>query len=104
REAMIEKRRARNDYYRREESPDMALNDDDLLGGDDYASRIAARNRARGARDNKKREYKAEKEADKQQRAVAYQSKEKETLEMFRRMAEENRKTGSGMWGQYKDS
>ncbi|CAG8768536.1 30366_t:CDS:2, partial [Racocetra persica] len=37
-EALIEKKRARNNYYRREASPDIELNESDLMGGDDYES------------------------------------------------------------------
>ncbi|CAG8636844.1 11550_t:CDS:2 [Acaulospora colombiana] len=103
-EELVPKATARNDYYRREESPDMSLKDEDLLGGDDFTARIASRDRARETRDKKRRDYRAEKEADIQERAVAYRSKEQETIEMFKRMAEERRKTGDGMWSQYKDS
>src|SRR6185312_9202894 len=36
REAMIEKKKARNAHYRREASPDLELDDNALLGGDDF--------------------------------------------------------------------
>lgn len=39
REAMIEKKRARNEQYRREASPDIEMEDKELLGGDDFQSR-----------------------------------------------------------------
>ena len=39
REAMIEKKKARNAHYRREASPDLELDDNALLGGDDFRSR-----------------------------------------------------------------
>ncbi|CAJ0764875.1 9486_t:CDS:2 [Entrophospora sp. SA101] len=39
-EAMIEKKKVKNAYYRRETSPDVELNDDDLIGGgDDFQTR-----------------------------------------------------------------
>ena len=36
---MIEKKKAKNAYHRREDSPEVELNDRDLMGGDDYHSR-----------------------------------------------------------------
>lgn len=39
REAIIEKKRAKNAYHRREVSPDVELNDRDLMGDDDFQSR-----------------------------------------------------------------
>ncbi|CAG8558273.1 11893_t:CDS:10 [Diversispora eburnea] len=99
-EAMIEKKRARNEYYRREESPDMVLNDSDLLGDDNYRSRIAARDRARESRDQKREIYKSEKAKNLQEKSIAYKTKEQETMEMFKQMAEEQRKMGGGLFNQ----
>ncbi|CAJ0765449.1 17585_t:CDS:2 [Entrophospora sp. SA101] len=71
--AMIEKKKVKNAYYRRETSPNVELNDDDLIdGGDDFQARLTSHNR----------------------------SKEIDTIEMFKRMAEEQRKAGKGLWGQ----
>ncbi len=36
---MIEKKKAKNAYNRREVSPDVELSDRDLMGGDDFQSR-----------------------------------------------------------------
>ena len=36
---MIEKKKARNAYYRKEESLDVELSDKDLMGDDDFQSR-----------------------------------------------------------------
>ncbi|RIA90793.1 hypothetical protein C1645_737622 [Glomus cerebriforme] len=100
REAMIEKKRTKNAYYRREESPDVELNDKDLIGGDDFQSSLATLKRARDAREQRKQAYKAEKAATLQEKAVAYQSKEQDTMEMLKKLAEEQRKAGRGMWSQ----
>ncbi|GBB92547.1 hypothetical protein RclHR1_20200003 [Rhizophagus clarus] len=100
REAVIEKKRAKNAYYRREESPDVELNDRDLMGDDDYQSRFAAHKRTRDAREQQKKAYKAEKAASLQEKTIAYQSKEQSTMEMFKKLAEEQRKAGRGMWSQ----
>ncbi|CAG8738285.1 2016_t:CDS:2, partial [Cetraspora pellucida] len=97
-EALIEKKRARNSYYRKEASPDIELNESDLMGGDDYESR--AQKRSKETRDQRKRDYNAEKAASMKEKVNAYHSKEQETLEMFRQMAEQQRKAGGGLWGQ----
>ncbi|CAG8653990.1 9279_t:CDS:2 [Funneliformis caledonium] len=97
-EAMIEKKRTKNAYYRREESPDVELNERDLMGDDDFRSSFAAQKRASDAREQRKQAYKAEKAASLQEKAIAYKSKEQDTMEMFRRLAEEQRKAGRGMW------
>ncbi|CAB4437821.1 unnamed protein product [Rhizophagus irregularis] len=44
----------REAYHRREESPDVELNDRDLMGDDDFQSRFAAHKRARDAREKQK--------------------------------------------------
>ena len=62
--------------------------------------RVAAQNRARDAREQRKQTYKAEKAASLQEKAIAYQSKEQNTMEMFKKLAEEQRKAGRGMWNQ----
>ncbi|CAG8525913.1 492_t:CDS:2, partial [Paraglomus occultum] len=100
REAMIEKKKARNAHYRREASPDLELDDDALLGGDDFNSRLAARDRAKAAREDRKQQYMAEKAANVREKIVAYKSKEQETMEMFRKIAEEQKKAGGGLWGE----
>ncbi|CAG8743712.1 9968_t:CDS:2 [Rhizophagus irregularis] len=104
REAIIEKKRAKNAYHRREVSPDVELNDRDLMGDDDFQSRFAAHKRARDAREKQKQSYKAEKAASLQEKAIAYQSKEQNTMDMFKKLAEEQRKAGRGMWSQSNNS
>ncbi|CAG8534973.1 1599_t:CDS:2 [Ambispora gerdemannii] len=99
REAMIEKKKAQNAKFRRETSPDVELNDQDLMGGDDFQTRLAARDRSREMRNKKRDEYRAEKVANLQEKATAYQNKEQQTLEMFKQMAELQRKAGGGLWG-----
>ncbi|CAG8628661.1 6072_t:CDS:2, partial [Ambispora leptoticha] len=98
REAMIEKKKAQNAKFRREPSPDVELNDHDLMGGDDFQTRLAARDRSREMRNKKRDEYRAEKVANLQEKATAYQNKEQQTMEMFKQMAEQQRKAGGGLW------
>ncbi|CAJ0635034.1 1548_t:CDS:2 [Entrophospora sp. SA101] len=46
--AMIEKKKVKNAYYRRETSPNVELNDDDLIdGGDDFQARLTSHNRSK---------------------------------------------------------
>jgi hypothetical protein len=65
-----------------------------------YFRSFAAQKRARDAREQRKQAYKAEKTANLREKAVAYQSKEQDTMEMFRKLAEEQRKAGRGIWSQ----
>ena len=63
-------------------------------------NRLAARDRAKAARDNRKQQYMAEKAANAREKVVAYKTKEQETMEMFRKIAEEQKKAGGGLWGE----
>ncbi|KAG9298430.1 hypothetical protein G9A89_008694 [Geosiphon pyriformis] len=99
REAMIEKRRARNAQFHREVSPNLEMNDKDLIGGDDFQSRLEMINRGREAREKRKDELRAEKAINLRDKVDAYQSKERQTLDMFKQMAEQQRKSGGGLWG-----
>ncbi|KAF9979971.1 hypothetical protein BGZ65_005739 [Modicella reniformis] len=55
REAMLEKKRAKNDYHRRERSPDVELTEQDIMGtGDDYKSMLAAEKRRREAKESRR--------------------------------------------------
>lgn len=69
-----------------------------------YFRRFAAHKRARDAREKQKQSYKAEKAASLQEKAIAYQSKEQNTMDMFKKLAEEQRKAGRGMWSQSNNS
>lgn len=54
-EAMREKKRAMNDYHRRERSPDVELSEQDMMGtGNDYKSALAAEKRRREARESRR--------------------------------------------------
>ncbi|CAG8513020.1 27794_t:CDS:10 [Racocetra persica] len=66
----------------------------------DYDFRRRSQQRAKDSREQRKREYNAEKAASMQEKVNAYHSKEQETMEMFRQMAEQQRKSGGGLWGQ----
>ena len=65
-----------------------------------YFHRFDAQKRARDAREQRKQSYKAEKAALLQEKAIAYQSKEQDTMEMFKKLAEEQHKAGREMWSQ----
>lgn len=39
RDALLAKRRARNEFRKRERSPDVELSESDLMGGDDFKAR-----------------------------------------------------------------
>ncbi|ORY00679.1 hypothetical protein K493DRAFT_335248 [Basidiobolus meristosporus CBS 931.73] len=90
REAMLEKRRANNAFHRRERSPDVELPDSELMGGDDFHSRLAAEKRRHENRNARQQQIRAEKAALNQEKLMAYQAKENATIEMFRKMAEQN--------------
>lgn len=63
-----------------------------------FVLRLASRDRARGAREQRRQESRAEKAANLQEKVTAYISKEEQTLEMFKKMAEEQRNAGRGLW------
>ncbi|RUP49442.1 hypothetical protein BC936DRAFT_142500 [Jimgerdemannia flammicorona] len=91
REAMLAKRRAQAEFNRRERSPDVELPDSDLMGGDDFRARLAAEKRAQQMREDRRARNRDPAIGDK---LAALQSKETETMAMFRRMAEEQKKKG----------
>ncbi|KAJ3054172.1 hypothetical protein HK097_002494 [Rhizophlyctis rosea] len=87
REAMLEKRRAQNAYHKAERDVDPEIAESDLMGGDDFRSRVAAERKAKERWEQRKgidREAQAAGMADKVQ---AYRAKEEATLAMFRQMA-----------------
>ncbi|KAI9248945.1 hypothetical protein EDC94DRAFT_624467 [Helicostylum pulchrum] len=88
REAQIAKKRALNAYHKREPSPDVELSEADLMGGDDFKARLAAERRAKEVRDAR---YK-ERTTQPLGKMDEYKAKENATMEMFRKMAEENKK------------
>lgn len=98
REAMLEKRRAINEYHRRERSPDVELSEKDMMGtGDDYKSALAAERRRREARESRKHGgADAEPSSGPSQPSAsstvlaakqqAYREKEEKQLEAFRQL------------------
>jgi len=89
RDAMLEKKRERAAYTKRDRSPDVTLDDKELLGGGDDFKSVLARQRTRELQRNKRRDqFTQEKTNELHDRAKQYQQKEEATIEMFRRMAE----------------
>ncbi|KAL1921315.1 uncharacterized protein VTP21DRAFT_11031 [Calcarisporiella thermophila] len=99
REAMIEKKRARNAYYKqfREKDVDVELDDRELMGGgDDFQSALAAKRRAEQARQGRRERFKDEKVQSMSEKLSNFQAKEAATMEMFKRMAEERKRREQG--------
>ncbi|KAI8347633.1 hypothetical protein EDC96DRAFT_521102 [Choanephora cucurbitarum] len=94
REAAIAKKRALNAYHKRERSPDVELSEADLMGGDDFQSRLAAERRHKERREARQAERREQKLAPIMNKMEEYKAKENATMEMFKRMAEERRANG----------
>ncbi|KAI9362253.1 hypothetical protein BD770DRAFT_382247 [Pilaira anomala] len=92
REAQLAKKRALNAYHKREPSPDVELSEADLMGGDDFKARLAAEKRAQEKRDSRRKERTDQRLAPIMDKMDAYKAKENATMEMFRKMAEENKR------------
>ncbi|KAJ3036280.1 hypothetical protein HDV00_002936 [Rhizophlyctis rosea] len=91
REAMIEKRRAQNAYHKQERDVDPEIAEHDLMGGDDFRSRVAGQSKAKERWEQQRtaeREAKAASMADK---VAAHRAKEEATLAMFRQMASQHK-------------
>ena len=91
REAMIEKRRAQNAYHKAERDIDPEVAESDLMGGDDFRSRLAAQQKSKERWEQRRgidREAQAASMADK---VTAYKAKEEATLAMFRQMASQHK-------------
>ncbi|KAI7871772.1 hypothetical protein BDF14DRAFT_1718432, partial [Spinellus fusiger] len=94
REAMMAKRRATNSFHKREKSPDVELCEADLMGGDDFQSRLAAEKQREERRNARRNEHQQQRLAPLQAKVAEYKAKESATIEMFRKMAEEQRQRG----------
>lgn len=92
REAQIAKKRALNAYHKREPSPDIELSEADLMGGDDFKARLAAERRANEKREARRKERLDQRLAPVLGKLDEYKAKENATMEMFRKMAEENKR------------
>ncbi|KAG2231815.1 hypothetical protein BDF21DRAFT_416265 [Thamnidium elegans] len=92
REAQIAKKRALNAYHKREPSPDIELSEADLMGGDDFKARLAAERRANEVREARRKERQDQRLAPTLGKMDEYKAKENATMEMFRKMAEENKR------------
>ncbi|CAO3693295.1 unnamed protein product [Rhizopus microsporus] len=91
REAQLLKKRALNAYHKRERSPDVELSEADLMGGDDFQAMLAAERRRKEQREARR----AEKRAPILNKMEEYKAKESATMEMFKKMAEEQRRRGN---------
>lgn len=81
RDAQVEKKRAQTAYHRRETSPDVVLNDRELMGeSDDYKTALLRMNQRKEKRQQEKRHMLSEK-------IDAYRTKEMKTIEMFKELA-----------------
>lgn len=113
REAQLLKKRALNAYHKRERSPDVELSEADLMGGDDFQARygcalkkksaflclydfrLAAERRRNEIRDARRAERNEQRLAPILNKMDEYKAKENATMEMFKRMAEEQRRKGN---------
>ncbi|KAJ3290861.1 hypothetical protein HK104_006488 [Borealophlyctis nickersoniae] len=87
RDAMREKRLAQTAYHRTEREVDPELPDQDLMGGDDFRSRLAAQQRSKERWEQKRAAQRGETAASLSGKVAAYKAKEQATLEMFKQMA-----------------
>ncbi|KAI8081714.1 uncharacterized protein BX664DRAFT_341091 [Halteromyces radiatus] len=96
REAKLAEKRATNSLRRRERSPDVELNDNDIYGsgGDDYKSRLAIERRNQERRQARFEAKKEERMGPIKEKLADYKAKENETMAMFRKMAEEQKRRG----------
>lgn len=92
REAALAKKRALNAYHKREVSPDVELSEADLMGGDDFKARLAAERRAKEARESRQAERREQRLAPIMSKMDEFKAKESATMDMFKKMAEEQRK------------
>lgn len=92
REAALAKKRALNAFHKRERSPDVELSEADLMGGDDFKARLAAERRAKEVREARQSERREQRLAPIMNKMDEYKAKENATMEMFKKMAEEQRK------------
>lgn len=95
REAKLAEKRATNAQRRRERSPDVELNDQDIYGGgDDYRARLAVEQRNKERRQARFEERKEQRLAPIKDKLADYKAKEDQTMALFRKMAEEQRQRG----------
>lgn len=95
REAKLAEKRATNAQRRRERSPDVELNDQDIYGGgDDYKARLAVEQRNKERRQARFEERKEQRLAPIKDKLADYKAKEDQTMALFRKMAEEQRQRG----------
>ncbi|CEP11356.1 hypothetical protein [Parasitella parasitica] len=94
REAALAKKRSLNAYHKRERSPDVELSEQDLMGGDDFKARVAAERRANEMRESRQAERRQQRLAPIMSKMDDYKAKESATMEMFRKMAEEQKRRG----------
>ncbi|KAI9313394.1 hypothetical protein BX666DRAFT_1864380, partial [Dichotomocladium elegans] len=96
REAQLAKKRAVNAFHKRERSPDVELNEADIFGGgDDFKRMLAEEKRRKERRENIRAERMEQRAAPIREKMAEYKAKESATIEMFRQMAEEQKRRGA---------
>ncbi|KAG2190087.1 hypothetical protein INT46_003739 [Mucor plumbeus] len=94
REAALAKKRAINSYHKRERSPDVELSEQELMGGDDFKARLAAERKSNEMRELRQAERRQQRLAPIMSKMDDYKAKENATMDMFKKMAEEQKKRG----------
>ncbi|KAI8328992.1 hypothetical protein BC941DRAFT_385149 [Chlamydoabsidia padenii] len=95
REGKLAEKRATNAQRRRERSPDVELNDQDIYGGsDDYKARLAIEQRNKERRQARFEERKEQRLGPIKDKLADYKAKEDQTMALFRKMAEEQKRRG----------
>ncbi|CDS09705.1 hypothetical protein LRAMOSA02382 [Lichtheimia ramosa] len=96
REAQMAKKRALNAYHKREKSPDVELDESDIYGGgDDFKAALAAEKRREERRKQRYEERREQRFGPVREKMAEYKAKESATIEMFKQMAEEQRRRGA---------
>ncbi|KAI8064224.1 hypothetical protein BC940DRAFT_306468 [Gongronella butleri] len=95
REARLAEKRATNAMRRQEASLDVELNDADLYGGgDDFKARLAQERRRQEQRQARREEAQQQRRGPVQDRLQQFKSKEAETMQMLRALAEQQKARG----------
>ena len=85
-----------NAYHKRERDADVELTDADIYGGgrDDFKARLAAEKRKDEMREQRRQQRQEQRFGPIQERIAQHKAKENATMDMFRKMAEEQKKRG----------
>ncbi|KAJ1679415.1 hypothetical protein EV182_002099 [Spiromyces aspiralis] len=98
RDAKIAAKRAQNAYYRRNEGPaDVEIDPNDIAEDTSFGSMLKSRQHGSRHREERRERARAEREAATKEKMAIYKEKERNTLEMLRKMAEQSQKHGMGI-------